>query len=126
MIFQRAYPHEPGINKKPSRREPGGFFEIQRLFFHLLVCGNPHRIKRAIDEDQRHQEEGRADEGLQLLVFHRRLGDLLIESSAITPNELVLALKAQRKTKALLGRILVGAGKITEDQLQSSLKRLIN
>jgi len=39
------------------------------VIFHLLVCGNPHRIKRAINEDQRHQEEGRADDGFQLLVF---------------------------------------------------------
>ncbi len=60
----------------------------------------------------------------QLLAFRRRLGDLLIESSAITPNELILALNIQRKTKALLGRILVAEGTIAEDQLQSSLRRL--
>ncbi len=60
----------------------------------------------------------------QLRAFQMRLGDVLIESSAITSNELVLALKAQLKTKTPLGQILVGEGTITEDQLQTSLSRL--
>jgi len=60
----------------------------------------------------------------QLRVFRRRLGDILIERSAITPNELIFALKTQRKKKAPIGRILVEEGTITEDQLQESLRRL--
>ncbi len=51
----------------------------------------------------------------------RRLGDMLVESGLITPDQLVFALGHQKTHGGRLGSVLVTLGYITEQHLESSL-----
>jgi MSHA biogenesis protein MshE len=55
-----------------------------------------------------------------------RLGDLLVEKEAITEEQLLTALDAQKSTGNKLGRELIESGYITEDQLLDILARQLN
>ncbi|MBI1799680.1 MAG: Flp pilus assembly complex ATPase component TadA [Candidatus Eisenbacteria bacterium] len=54
---------------------------------------------------------------------HKRLGDLLLEQSLITPQHLVEAIEEQRRTGHLLGATLLRIGALTEDALIHCLQR---
>jgi type IV pilus assembly protein PilB len=54
---------------------------------------------------------------------HKRLGDLLIEANAITPQDLADAIAEQRKTGELLGATLVRLGVVSEEVLIKNLQR---
>jgi len=54
---------------------------------------------------------------------HKRLGDLLLESELITPEQLDAAVSEQRRTGQLLGATLVGMGAITEMVLLQHLQQ---
>lgn len=55
-----------------------------------------------------------------------RLGDLLVETGAITQEQLEFALKRQKKTNLKLGETLVDEGIITEDDIAVALSRQLN
>ena len=55
-----------------------------------------------------------------------RLGDILIASEQITPQQLEEALRAQRSTGAKLGQILVASGAIEERSLTEALSTMFN
>jgi type IV pilus assembly protein PilB len=54
---------------------------------------------------------------------HKRLGDLLVESRLLAPEQLEAAIAEQRRTGQLLGATLVGMGLISEDALLDHLQR---
>lgn len=58
----------------------------------------------------------------QLTPYHRKLGELLLHQSALTPRMLEQALKEQNKNGQRLGEILVRKGHITRQQLSDTLK----
>ena len=55
-----------------------------------------------------------------------RLGDLLVETGAITQEQLERALQKQKKTNLKLGETLVDEGIITEDDIAVALSRQLN
>jgi len=55
-----------------------------------------------------------------------RLGDLLVEQNAITEEQLMAALDAQKSTGNKLGRELIESGYLTEDQLLGILAEQLN
>ncbi len=55
-----------------------------------------------------------------------RLGDLLVEQKAITEEQLMAALDAQKSTGNKLGRELIESGYLTEDQLLGILAEQLN
>lgn len=55
-----------------------------------------------------------------------RLGDLLVETGAITQEQLEYALKKQKKTNLKLGETLVDEGFISEDDIAVALSRQLN
>lgn len=50
-------------------------------------------------------------------AFKKRLGELLLESGAITPDQLQIALKNQEETGQRIGSILISLGMLTEEKL---------
>jgi len=50
-----------------------------------------------------------------------RLGDILIQAGMITPDQLTVAIEAQKKTKGRLGKALIHLGFITEENLIKTL-----
>ena len=55
-----------------------------------------------------------------------RLGDLLVESGLITPEQLSEALVKQKKKNMKLGETLVDEGIITENDIANALSRQLN
>jgi type IV pilus assembly protein PilB len=55
-----------------------------------------------------------------------RLGDLLVDTGTITPEQLEKALEKQKKTGMKLGVTLVDEGVITEDDIAAALSRQLN
>jgi type IV pilus assembly protein PilB len=55
-----------------------------------------------------------------------RLGDLLVDTGTITPEQLEKALTRQKKTGQKLGVTLVDEGVITEDDIATALSRQLN
>ena len=51
----------------------------------------------------------------------KRLGDILIQAGMITPDQLTVAIEAQKKTKDRLGKSLIRLGFITEENLIKTL-----
>jgi type IV pilus assembly protein PilB len=56
----------------------------------------------------------------------KRLGDLLVDTGIITPEQLEIALEKQKKTGLKLGETLADEGFISEDQIASALSRQLN
>jgi type IV pilus assembly protein PilB len=56
----------------------------------------------------------------------KRLGDLLVDTGTITPEQLEIALAKQKKTGLKLGETLVDEGVISEDQIASALSNQLN
>lgn len=52
---------------------------------------------------------------------HLHLGERLINAGILTPEQLDLALKEQKRTSELLGSVLVGLGFLTQDAVASAL-----
>ncbi len=67
--------------------------------------------------------------GLRLLQFGARstprLGDLLVQSGAITSSHLESALQHQRETKKLLGESLVELGLLSLDQIERTVRHQV-
>jgi len=59
----------------------------------------------------------------QLRLFHRKLGDLLLERRLITTRNLEQALQEQKKTGKKLGEILVAKGVLKQEDLAAVLKQ---
>jgi general secretion pathway protein E len=59
-------------------------------------------------------------------VAHKMLGELLIESGKLTPEELDRALQLQEKTPDRLGRLLVDLGALAERDLLEALGQLFH
>lgn len=55
-------------------------------------------------------------------MAYKRLGDLLVSAGAITPEQLETGLQRQKETKERLGTALISAGIITENQLIEVLR----
>ncbi len=51
----------------------------------------------------------------------KRLGDILIQAGMITPDQVAVAVEAQKKTKERLGKTLIRLGFITEENLIKTL-----
>ncbi|MGA3084680.1 MAG: ATPase, T2SS/T4P/T4SS family [Thermodesulfobacteriota bacterium] len=51
----------------------------------------------------------------------KRLGDILIQAGMITPDQVAVAIEAQKKTKERLGKSLIHLGFITEENLLKTL-----
>jgi len=51
----------------------------------------------------------------------KRLGDILIQAGMITPDQVAVAIEAQKKTKERLGKSLIRLGFITEENLIKTL-----
>jgi type IV pilus assembly protein PilB len=51
----------------------------------------------------------------------KRLGDILIQAGMITPDQVTVAIEAQKKTKERLGKSLIRLGFITEENLIKTL-----
>lgn len=51
----------------------------------------------------------------------RRLGEIMLEKGLITPRQLSDGLKAQRRTREKLGRVLVELGHVTELDMFSTV-----
>ncbi len=56
-------------------------------------------------------------------MFHKRLGEVLLEAQVIAPAQLKAALDAQRQTGEKLGAVLVGMGVTTEQRIAQALGR---
>jgi type IV pilus assembly protein PilB len=56
-------------------------------------------------------------------AFKKRLGELLLESGAITPDQLQIALKNQKETGQRIGSILISLGMLTEEKLTQVIAR---
>lgn len=56
------------------------------------------------------------------MMAHKRLGDVLIDASLISQEQLEHALSLQKKTKRRLGEVLVDGGVITEEELIEALQ----
>jgi type IV pilus assembly protein PilB len=54
-------------------------------------------------------------------VHRKRIGDILIETGIITPQQLAEALAQQRRTRERLGRVLVDQGAASEKQIAQAL-----
>ncbi len=54
-------------------------------------------------------------------VQRKRIGDILVDTGVITPQQLAAALAQQRRTRERLGRILVEQGAATERQIAQAL-----
>ncbi len=52
-----------------------------------------------------------------------KLGEMLLEQSAISPEQLEQALKEQKRTGRKLGRVLTDLGMLSEDDLHQALAR---
>lgn len=50
-------------------------------------------------------------------VFKKRIGELLVESGAISPEQLKIALDKQKTTGQRIGQVLISLGMISEDKL---------
>ncbi|MFA7159938.1 MAG: glycosyl transferase family protein [Kiritimatiellia bacterium] len=59
----------------------------------------------------------------QLKLFHRKLGDLLLERRLITASQLEQALQSQKKSGKKLGQILVDMNVLTAEDLADTLSR---
>ena len=59
----------------------------------------------------------------QLRLFHRKLGDLLLERRLITTRQLELALQEQKKSGKKLGEILVDMKIITTKDVADTLSK---
>ncbi len=62
----------------------------------------------------------------QLRLFHRKLGDLLLDRRLITTRQLEEAIEEQKRTGKKLGAILVDRGVLWEEDLVSVLAHQIN
>jgi hypothetical protein len=58
-------------------------------------------------------------------MARKRIGEILMERGAITPEQLEAGLKAQRQTQQRLGATLVGQGLITEPMLVQALSEAL-
>jgi type IV pilus assembly protein PilB len=56
----------------------------------------------------------------------KRLGDLLVDTGTITPDQLEIALEKQKKTGLKLGETLVDEGVISEDQIAAAISNQLN
>jgi type IV pilus assembly protein PilB len=56
----------------------------------------------------------------------RRLGDILIQAGIITPDQIAVAIEAQKKTKERLGKTLIRLGFIDEEKLIKTLAHQLN
>ncbi len=54
-------------------------------------------------------------------VHRKRIGDILVETGVVTPQQLTEALAQQRRTRERLGRVLVDIGAATEKQIAQAL-----
>jgi len=54
-------------------------------------------------------------------VQRKRIGDILVETGVVTPQQLAEALAQQRRTRERLGRVLVDIGAATEKQIAQAL-----
>lgn len=54
-------------------------------------------------------------------VHRKRIGDILLETGVITPQQLAEALAEQRRTRERLGRVLIDQGVATEKQIAQAL-----
>src|SRR5512140_85436 len=59
--------------------------------------------------------------GKRAHMSRKRIGEILLERGAITPEQLEAGLKAQRQTQQRLGTTLVSQGAITEPMLVQAL-----
>src|SRR3954462_1560146 len=57
--------------------------------------------------------------------MRKRIGEILVERGAITPEQLEAGLKAQRQTQQRLGATLVSQGLITEPMLVQALSEAL-
>jgi adsorption protein B len=60
----------------------------------------------------------------QLVRYHRRLGDLLLDSASVTPSQLQSALAQQAKEKKRLGAILIEEGIVSEERVTACIAKL--
>ncbi len=63
--------------------------------------------------------------GKRASMARKRIGEILMERGAITPEQLEAGLKAQRQTQQRLGATLVGQGLITEPMLVQALSEAL-
>jgi adsorption protein B len=104
-----------------------------------LVVGNAVNFwatVQAIRRYIRHRISGKAPEWIktdhayptddQLLLFHRKLGDLLLDRRLITTRQLEQALQEQKKSGLKLGNILMAQGVLWEEDLVSVLAHQLN
>jgi len=56
-------------------------------------------------------------QGMATKVFKKRIGELLVESGAISPEQLKMALDKQKTTGQRIGQVLISLGMISEEKL---------
>ena len=52
------------------------------------------------------------------ILKRRRLGDILVQQGRLTPEQLIMFLRVQKKTRKPIGRILIEQGILTEEELK--------
>lgn len=60
---------------------------------------------------------------MAIRTFKKRIGELLLESGAITRDQLEIALKRQKNTGQRIGNILISLGMLTEEKLMLVIAR---
>jgi type IV pilus assembly protein PilB len=59
-------------------------------------------------------------------TFKKRIGELLLESRAITPEQLEIALKRQKETGQRIGSVLISQGMLTEEMLMLAVAKKLD
>lgn len=59
-------------------------------------------------------------------TFKKRIGELLLESRAITPDQLEIALKRQKETGHRIGSVLISLGMLTEEKLMLAIAKKLD
>ncbi|HLB02429.1 MAG TPA: F0F1 ATP synthase subunit beta [Nitrospiria bacterium] len=101
---------EKALAWQKSTGEPLGAVLVQ-----MGYITEDHLVK-ALSEQIRDQEERPA----------RRLGNILVEKRLVLPEQLEIAIQAQKETGELLGSVLVRMGAITEQQLLQVLSEQLD
>jgi type IV pilus assembly protein PilB len=80
-------------------------------------------LRAADNHDAEPHSTNRKDPESGMAREHRRLGDLLLESGLLTPEQLEHAVHEQRQSGELLGASLVRLGLVTEDAMLHHLEQ---
>lgn len=79
------------------------------------------RLRNPLEERYLHCRDGSVRTHVGKRLVTRRLGQRLVQAGLVTPDQLRMALEAQRQVKRPIGQLLVDAGCVTQEAIDNIL-----